>query len=224
MSERGGKMFKKSFGMLGSIIIIIIFSTQPVFAESGVFSFGAFGGSVSSFASHALEGEDSQYTDTKFKGKQVYGGSIMYRFPSGFAFELCAEKFSMDLNELGVDFGKLNMMPIMLLLKIQGMPKNEIGFTGHLDIGGGVSFNSFDNGSFLKELEETFGYNIKIETKDSFVFEIGGGIDYFFNKNVSLNIDGRLLISSIETSGWLIDANKLYANNLQVLLGLRFWF
>jgi opacity protein-like surface antigen len=217
-------MDQKILRLMGFMTIVLLLTASPALAESGAFSIGAMGGWAWNIADYAVEGSFTQYPQTEFKSGGVYGGSIMYRFPRGFALELCAERLSMKLKEEGVDFGKLTMTPLMLLLKYQGRPEKGTGFTGHFDIGGGINFTSFDKGSFITDLEKATAIKFDIKTDNSFVFEVGGGVDYFFTKNISANLDARVLGTNVGTSGWKIDVDKFYASNFQILLGLRYWF
>jgi hypothetical protein len=215
-------MDQKKLRLIGFISIFLLLTTSPALAESGAFSIGAMGGWAWTITDEAIKGTFFEYPETEFKSTAAYGGSIMYRFPRGFALELCVEHLSMKLEESGTELAKLNMIPLMLLFKYQGRPNKGTGFTGHIDIGGGISFNSYDKGSF-------FTGQMDIEAKDSFVFEFGGGLDYFFTKNISANLDGRLLGTAVPTSmhniyGEKIDVDWSYPSNFQVLLGLRFWF
>ena len=231
-------MKHKKLKLMGFMIIVLLVTAIPAFAESGKVSIGGFGGWFWSTAGEAVEGTSTTYPDTEFKNSNVYGGSIMYRFPSGFALELCVVEMAMDLEELGEDLGTLNMTPVMLLFKFQGMPTNGIGFTGHADIGGGINFTSFDKGSSIKELEDDFSsfygvpVSVNVDTDDSFVFELGAGVDYFFIKNFSLSLDGRFLLGNVGTS-WDVsvlgaseemDVDDFHISNFQGLLSARIWF
>ncbi len=215
----------KKLNLVGFAVIVLLLTVSPVLAESesGKFSIGAFGGWASSIVDGAIEASSTTYPETEFKSSGVYGGSIMYRLPSSFALELSVERLGMDLEELEENFGTLNMTPVMLLLKFQGMPKNGTGLTGHADIGAGISFNSFDKGPLITDLENTYGVEFDIEADNSFVFELGAGADYFFTKNISANLDGRFLLGNVDTSGWGIDSDTFHASNFQVLFGIRYW-
>ncbi|NOZ26084.1 MAG: hypothetical protein GXO94_08375 [Nitrospirae bacterium] len=215
----------EKLNQVGLAMLVLFLTVSPAFgwSESGRFSIGVFGGSVNSIVDTAAEGSYTVYPDTEFDGDRVLGGSIMYRFPSEFALELSVERFSMDLEELGVKFGTLNMTPVMLLLKVQGMPAGGTGLAGHADIGIGKSFNSFDKGPLITDLESTYKTVIDIEVDDSFVFELGAGIDLFFTKNFSANLDGRFLLGNVDTSGWGFDIDTFHVSNFQVLFGVRYW-
>ena len=134
-------MIQKKLKLVGLTMIVLLLTVSPVLAksESVKFSIGAIGGWATSITIEAVEG----FANTEFKGNKVYGGSMMYRFPSGFALELCVVHLEMDLEELGENFGTLKMIPVMLLFKDQWMPKKGTGFTGHAEIGGGINFTSF---------------------------------------------------------------------------------
>jgi len=215
--------------LMGFGLIILVTVASAASAQAGNFSIGGFGGWAGSMADEAVSG----FSQTKLESSAVYGGSILYRFSNGFALELCAEHLEMELTELGSNFGKLKMTPLMLLFKFQGMPQTGRGITGHFDIGGGINFTSFDKGKFVTDLEKSSGAKFTISTDNSFIFEMGGGIDYFFTKNISINLDARLLAGNVGTS-WkasgrtgsvtITDIDTFHVSNFQGLVGLRFWF
>ena len=177
----------------------------------------------------ALEG----FPHTEFESTSAYGGSIMYRFPSGFALELLVEKYGMDLTEFGDNFGTLHMQPVLLLFKAQRMPSNGTGGSGHAEVGLGINFTSFDKGPFITNAENTYGVQYTIDTDDSFVFELGAGLDYFFTSHFSFAFDFRLFLGNVGTT-WTVsgpggtlpveDVSKFLTNNVQLLAGLRLWF
>ena len=222
-------MNSKGLKSLGFVVIVLLLSASPVFAGSGRFSVGALGGWAWHIADEAVGG----FPETEFKNSPVYGGTVMYRFSNGFALELCIKHLEMDLEEAGENFGTLKMTPLILFAKYQGMPVKGKGLTGHGDIGVGINFTSFDKGPFVKNLEITYGVNYSIDTDDSFIFELGGGLDYFFTKRFSLYLDARLMLGVVGTS-WkvvgpggaipLTEIDEFEPSNIHVLLGARFWF
>jgi hypothetical protein len=207
----------------------LIFLANPVLAQSGTVSVGAFGGWAWSMADEAV----AQFPHTEFESAGAYGGSIMYRFPSGFALELVFEKYEMDLVEFDEKFGTLQMTPVVLLFKAQGMPADGAGISGHAEAGLGINFTSFDKGPFVTDLEETYGVRYTIDTDDSFVFELGAGLDYFFTKHFSLLFDFRFFLGNVDTT-WTVsgpggtlplgEIDEFKASNFQFLAGLRLWF
>ena len=222
-------MIHKNFNQLVIVIFISLFILCPAIAQGGTFSIGGFGGYAWSVIDEAVDG----FPDTEFSDSGVFGGSLMYRFNSGFALEFVVENFEMDLEERGEDFGTLEMTPIMLLLRYQGMPQGGKGFAGHGGIGAGINLTKFSNGTFIKDLERTFDVAIDLDTDDSFIFEVGGGLDYFFNKNFSMFLDARLLLGNVDvntsvsgygTSVEIDQIDSFQASNIQALLGLRIWF
>ncbi|HEB76619.1 MAG TPA: hypothetical protein ENJ04_09730 [Nitrospirae bacterium] len=216
----------KNLSLVGFVVAALLLTVNPVLAgsESGRFSVGVFTGRANSIVENAAAGAYSIYPDTEFKSGGVIGGSLMYRFPAGYALELSVERLSMDLEELGVKFGTLNMTPVMFLFKVQDMPEGDTGLTGHADIGFGWSFNSFDKGPYITGLENTYGVTLDITVERSFVFELGAGADLFFTKNISANLDGRLLFGNVDTSGWEIDLETFHISNFQILFGMRYWY
>lgn len=203
--------------------------STPANSEQGKFSIGGYGGWVTSIVGEAVKG----YEKTDFKSSGAYGGSMLYRFPSGLAIELTAEHYGMDLEELNEDLGTLKMTPVMLLVKYQGFPENGKGFAGHAGIGAGKSFNSYDKGAAIADLESKCNCEFTVDVDDSFVAELCGGMDYFINEHFSISLDGRLLIGNVKTE-WAVsgsgssvtfdDIDTYHTSNFQALLGARVWF
>lgn len=211
------------------IVAILALATNPAFADSRKFSVSITGGRAWSVVDEAVGG----FPDTEFKSSGIYGGSAMYRFPNAFALELAVERLEMKLEESGEEFGTLEMTPVMVLLKWQGMPLEEKGLTGHVDIGGGVNFTSFKKGPFINGKEQNEGFQFAIDTDNSFILELGAGLDYFLSKHFSIGMDGRVLGGKVETS-WKAsgptrtidyeDLDTFNVSNFQVLVGFRVWF
>ena len=204
-------------------IAFLFFASAPVFAESGKVSVGIVGGWAWSTADDAIWGQSG----TEFESAAVYGGRLMYRFPQQVALELAVDRLETDVKESESDLGTLNMTPVMLLVKAQGMPKNGEGLTGHVEIGGGINFSDFDENQSGDDL----GFPFTIDTDTSFVYEIGAGADYFLNNNFSLSLDGRWMGGQIdatreteETSRTREEDITFYIYNIQLLVGARYWF
>lgn len=208
-----------------SMALILSSSSMVLAGGRGAFGLGIEGGGVFSITEEALEG----FPETDFKSGWTVGGYAFYRWKSGFILGVNGEYFSMGLEELDVDFGKVKAVPVMLFIGYQGMPSEGKGLTGHGYGGIGVSFNSFDKGPAVKELEETLGVTYTIDVDNSVVGKFCGGIDYFFSRNLSLNVDCQMLITNAGTS-WKVDGveipdvEKFYLSNIRVIGGLKFWF
>ena len=227
--ERRRKMIVKKIKLILWIGIFFLFVSAPAFAASGNFSLGVYGGWAWGIADEAVRG----FPHTEFEEAPVYGGSLLYRFPGGFTLGVSVDHLEMDLKEHGANFGKIKMTPVMFNILYQGMPYGGRGLTGHGGIGLGINFNSFDKGPFITDVERADGVNYSIDTDEGFVFSIGGGVDYFFTPRISMNLDGRFLWGTIDTS-WrvsgpggsaqLTDIDRFNIHNFQILLGLRAWF
>ena len=210
-------------------MVLLIASQSSASAQDFRLNVGVFGGLTYSTASEAVDG----YSETEFESGSAFGGSLFYSPTTTFngGFELMVERFSMDLEEEGEDFGTLNMTPILLLFKFQGRPAQHTGFTGHGDIGAGVALTSFDKGAFVTDLENAYDVRATIDTDPAFVFTFSAGLDYFFTPQFSLFLDGRLNFMNVDTD-WIfsesvgqavVDINSFRASNVQVLLGIKAW-
>jgi opacity protein-like surface antigen len=209
--------------VLGLLLAFIIFASTPAFAESGKFSVGVIGGGAWSTADNAIWGRSG----TNFESAAVYGGRLMYWFPQQVALELAVDRIGMDVKESGRDLGTLNMTPVMLLVKAQGMPRDGRGFTGHLGIGGGINLTNFDE----NPSGDAAGFPYTIETDNTFVYEVGAGADYFITRHFSLSLDGRWMGGEVESTRKTEEVNgtreedlTFYIYNFQLLLGARVWF
>jgi len=205
--------------------------SDPGGKRQGHFSLGLHGGGAIGLEGEGIDG----FKDTEFTLGPMYGVSAMYRLPNGYALEVVIERIKMDLEENNDEFGELKITPVMLLFKYQGFPNRfrGKGFTGHAQIGGGYAFTHFSTGGFVSDLERNSGVKIDVETDDSFVFEMGGGLDYFFSPHISMNADIRFMYLDVDTD-WTIkggssnstisNIDKFQASHFQFFGGLRYWF
>ncbi|MBP1717999.1 MAG: hypothetical protein H6Q43_1437 [Deltaproteobacteria bacterium] len=208
----------KSFGLIVGIGICILLLGSPSFAAGpGNLSLGVYGGWAWGTADEGIEG----YPHTEFDDGWVYGGSLIYRLPGGLALGVSLEHLEMDLKEFGESYGKIKMTPLMFNILYQGIPVGGRGLTGHGGIGLGVNFTSFDKGPATRP-------TVSVDTEDDFVFAIYGGFDYFFSRNISLNLDGRFLLGTVDSTwreyGFTLPIGEFNIHNFQLLLGLRLWF
>ena len=236
---------KRKLCLKGFIAVLLFFVSSPEFAfAEHKFSVGAMGGGSWGLYEDAVKG----LPKTHFTSGGVYGGSIMYLYipPStpeteelyiadklGFGLEICVESISIDFKESGENIGALKMTPILFLLKFQGVPPNGIGFSGHADIGIGVNLTDFEKSPDFTQREKANNVQYTIKTDDSLVYEVGIGTDYFFTRNIALTIDTRFLLTDVDTS-WeksgstsIIqeeNINQFQVSNLQLLVGVRYWF
>jgi len=156
----------------------------------------------------------------------------MYRFANGFALELLVVRHSMELTENSETFGKLQLTPIVFLFKGQSVPLKGSGVGWHGDIGGGIALSSFEKGAFITNLERTYDVNIKVDTENGVVVVMGGGVDFFFTKNISLSLDLKYFMCYVGTT-WKASGpggtvnfdtiDKFDASNIQLLATLRGW-
>ncbi|MCF8357086.1 MAG: hypothetical protein K9H48_21805 [Melioribacteraceae bacterium] len=196
------------------IISILFFLSNKL---SSIINIGLLYGSASSITTEAIEG----YSMTKFEKGSVYGLSISIVSKIGLGCELLIEKYEQDIEEEGVKLGTLKSNPVLFLFKYHSRPWSGEGIAFSFDIGGGFNYSSFDNGYYLE--------GIRVSNEDSFVFELGAGISYFFSPKVSVAFDWKLLAGNVGTK-WsyentiIDDIDLFYTSNSQPMLILRYWF
>ncbi|MBI5696856.1 MAG: hypothetical protein HZC51_14180 [Nitrospirae bacterium] len=228
--------------MIAVLMFLLLAGTASAYEEDGgTWSVGLAGGGAFALGveSGALTGSEP-ITNADFDNTIAYSGNVMYRFPSGFTARVEVQHMDLDL---GVDWagsvGSLSTTPVMLLVGYQGMPNEDgipvdSGFTGHGELGGGISFNNFDKGSGMDVVDTLVGGTSDVKIKNGYAFEFGVGGDYFFNRNFSMNLDLRYLLNRAETTGWNpnlvwvgggpVRISKVVADTGQAMLGVRYWF
>ena len=223
------------------LTLALIFSRgNLLFAQDGRFSIGVQGGGAIPKPDEAVDG----YPDTRFKSGFAYGLSAIYRFSNGFALGVDVQQFAMDLEENGFEIGKATLTPCLLLIGLCQLPKVR-GLSGHIYLGLGYSSNDFDKGSGIEDSEKALedyyednGYDVDVsyepEIEDSFVLAVALGGDYFFNQNIALYYDVRILSIKADNE-WTVKVtgdvygeeswtDELHLTNMQCLIGLRYWF
>lgn len=209
-----GKFFRL---VMGVGLCIVVLGTPAFAARPGNLSLGVYGGWAWGIADEGIEG----YWNTEFDDGAVYGASLLYRFPGGFTLGISIEHLEMDLKEFGESYGDIKMTPVMFHILYQGIPVGGRGLTGHGGIGLGINFTSFDTGPATRP-------TISVDTDDGFIFAIYGGVDYFFTRNISMNLDARFLLGTVDTTwtefGRPLPIDEFNIHNFQIILGLRWWF
>ncbi len=210
-------MLKSFKGITGVGLFILLLGTPAFAAGPGNLSLGVFGGWGWGIADEGIDG----YPHTEFDDGVVYGASLLYRFPRGFALGISVEHLEMDLKEFGEKYGNIKMTPVMFNILYQGIPIGGRGLTGHGGVGLGVNFTSFDKGPATRP-------TVAVDTDDDFIFAIYGGLDYFFTRNISMNLDARFLLGTVDASwrefGSALPIDEFNIHNFQLVLGLRLWF
>jgi hypothetical protein len=217
---------------LSVMLAWMVLGGSVCFAEeekSGAWSVGVEYGIALPMAKEAIKG----FSESEWRSSSLVGANIMYRWSNGLALEVLAQRYKFGLEEGNNKFGTLEVTPIMLLIKYQGLPNSNTGFAGHGDLGGGIGFGSFAKGGFITNLEQASGVTFDVKTSPSFVFNIGGGPDYFFTRWLSMNADARLLLGNMGTTwsasgpggtGQLGDVDSFLVSNFQFTAGLRLWW
>lgn len=208
-------------------VVLLAPLARPAAAQLNLGAFGGLGGSMTS---EGIAG----FSETKFQRRtNVYGAAVNYRFRNSLSLGVRAEQVRLKLEETGSELGTLKMTPLMVTFGAQGRPSGR-GFTGHGQLGVGIVLSKFENGPWIKELESSYGnlVNVQVTTKNAVMGEVGGGLDYFLSRYVSLTTDFRLVFGNIGTA-WNVTggdvslpvsgADKFYASTWQTLGGIRIW-
>jgi hypothetical protein len=202
-------------------ILFFILIMLPVGLFSDGVNLGIMFGSLSSVTDEAMVG----YPYTEFEGQGVLGFNASWISKQGPGIELMWETYEMELEEFGVTYGTLKCNPILLMFKFQTIPWSKKGLTFWGDIGSGTSFNSFDANSYIFDRETRESNSITVE--QSFVFGMGAGLGYFLNKDFSIGVDLKMMITYVDSywdiGDWQSD-ETFYGSNFQLLLAGNYWF
>jgi len=189
-----------------------------------VFSFGVVGGYTMPIGIMAFVG----YSDTKFKPSMTIGGSVVYFLTQLVAFEVMVTYNRANIVENNANMGWLTMVPIIFNYKMQTKPRKKAGVGFNMDIGAGVALTSYKNGPAIHKIEQGTNVDIVVSTNNPFMFNMAVGMDVFFNKQVSLGVDCRLLAGNVKTE-WKFNgitqniSEQIYASKLIIGLKLRYW-
>jgi hypothetical protein len=213
------KRSKRFFGLIFISFITLIWSllSAPSFAQSPPsFSIGAYGGILIPTSDRALDGYSDEWTDGN-----AFGISALYRFKIGLALELFAEQMTIGIEDSNGEWGEIEVTPVFLLVKYQGFPASQKGFAFHA--GAGLGFASSD-----VKIKRASISGADFSTDTAILFEGDVGMDYFFTKNFSLALDGRLIIGDIDSAVTFNGSPRpdvtFNTNNIQILLGAKVWF
>lgn len=219
--------------LLGLVLLIMAFTAAPAMA-AGHMGLSVKGGYAFNISGDAIDDADNTEWDT---GGLTGQADLEYRFPAGFSLGVSGGYlgFTANVKNSGVlsdDLGRLNLFPLMGVIKYQGMI--DQGFTGYGEIGAGVAFTGYDRGDYLKDMDAALGTKTEIDTDSAFIGFIGGGIGYFFTPEWELTLGARVYLCNVDfttkikdrTTGVRISTtdDTLLASNVSVLLGLTYWW
>jgi hypothetical protein len=191
-----------------------------------IFSGGTgLGGSVTS---EAIDG----FSETKFKGKQPMSLSarmgILRPDEAGFGLDVSYFRFPLTLEKEGVIFGDVIPSWTVItpgVMMIQDPGNRRVITTWFLGlIGLGFGTNEFSEGEAIGSLEQEYGGNITVDTKNSFVvafFPAKGDVVFFRRLALGVQFSG-LLAANAETTWYandqeIPDIEKFYLSNWQIL-------
>jgi len=201
--------------------------------ENNFYSLGVTGGMAFMGADKAF----NDYQDTKFKSGAAFSFSPLYHFaPSAldvsFHFGAYVGHHSMELTEQSASFGTLNSTEIMVVFGL-GKYAFEPG-TGFLkaDLGLGTAITSFDNGSYLNDVDAANGVKTNVSTDNAFALALSGEGGIFLTKSVSLSGQLLMLVENVGNR-WTMTGNgetvpikdfgDMLASSIQVQLSFRYW-
>jgi hypothetical protein len=212
------------------ILIFILIISIPNLAIAKNNEHMGVGGFLGFTTSTAGDNAIKDFDDSaRLENGFIIGGNFFYapENSNGAGIEGIIETFNMNLSG-DFDYGKLRITPVMALFKFQGFPSKKTGFAGHGSIGVGIAFTDFEKGEIFHNINRYTRAHSSVETDNTFVFQIGGGVDYFFNRKVSMNLDCKWLYGvvpiRVTVEGYRVDdMDKINASNLQLVMGATYW-
>jgi len=207
------------------VLLLTICFAAPATAQLSV---GGVYGIAGGFAESAIEG----FKHTKWRRAPTYGAALEYRFGNGLSLGVRAERLDIKMREDAYELGCLEMSPMLATIGYQVLPTKGRGFGGYARFGAGTGSAKFINGPDIQNLLGTSGVVLDVSVDKPILFDIGGGIDYFLFRQLSITGDFRLLMSNIGTKWrmsygnvytYLEDVDNFYASTGQAAIGLRLW-
>ncbi len=209
-------------------------STQDT-PMSGI-TVGAFVGYPDWYANEALQ----SFPKTEFWGRALVGAELFLPISTQahqvgqmhvvrFGLALRVDNYSLRLTENAiVEYGVLRITSVTPAFKVRWEPRGgSLGY--HIEGGWGWAITSFSRGTEIKALDAIDGSYRSVSTEDSLLFTIGGGLDFYVDKNVSVSLDVRIVALTV-WSDWDIDGvtvleiDVMDASNIQVCVGLNLRF
>lgn len=224
----------KKAGLVVLAMLVAAVMAPPALAQ-GQMGIAAFGGWAFPLAGDPIEGRDGYDgpDSSSFKSTWTVGVEAYYGLPNGLIFGLGLQYLDLTAKASGpagggeVDFAKLTMTPIYLLVKYQQPVR--AGLTWHVEGGLGYNLASISKSDGIHAMETALGESVSVDAKNKIMFLAGAGLDYFFQPNLSVGASVRYWYAEVDvdmssaTSGTL-SKNTYSAQNVQVLVGLTFWF
>jgi len=161
--------------------------------------------------------------DVDFDAAAMYGGNIVYYFQRYLSLELSADYVKTDTEIKGYDvspenLGELKQVPIILNGRFHFSTNQKI--SPYLSAGVGYYLNDFD------VADSSSGD--KVDTDDSFGFNLGGGIQFLLNEHFAIDLDLKYIWNKTDfeltcpgepTEEISIDLDNFYAG-----IGLKYYF
>jgi outer membrane protein W len=149
-------------------------------------------------------------------------GNFCYKLAERLSLELTIQTYRVNVkaNSQALSEGKLSMFPIQLSLRGHFPLKNN--FTPYVFCGLGYYLNNFSSRAItIPELDE--------EVNNSLELHFGGGVDYFFHKNIALNADLRFCLVKTSVSvtylGELIGTiGNINLSSFMLGIGVKYFF
>lgn len=198
-----------------SVVLFLALAVSCVigvaFAEdlAGRFSVGVVGGGVFP--------KDSEIDDAFY-----VGGNLAYGVNEYIALGGEVGYSSWDTEEGGVDYGEVRAVPLLADLYLRyPVEMGENKLVPYIVGGLGVVFYDYKESSFLKQ------YGVTADIDPSFALKLGGGLEYFFTKNIALGVEGSYGWSEADVSvsgAGAVASTSMDTNSWMVTGGIKYYF
>ncbi len=176
---------------------------------AGRFSVGLVGGGVFP--------KDSEIDDSFY-----VGGNLAYGVNEYIAVGGEVGYSSWDTEEGGVDYGEVRAVPLLADLYLRyPVEVGENKLVPYIVGGLGVVFYDYKESSFLKQ------YGVSVDVDPSFALKFGGGLEYFFTKNIALGVEGSYSWSEADvsvTGVGAVPSTNADTNAWLVTGGIKYYF
>lgn len=218
---------------LSLLVMVIVLFASPALAQ-GKAAVSLFGGWATGTESNPIDGRDgfSAPSSSSTDSSWTLGGEAFYAFSSGFEVGVGAQymSFLTKASRSGgpeADWATINALPVYLVGRYRLKLGKQFNWFG--EGGLGYAFTSSDKETGINNMQRGLGESVNLSTSDTATFFLGAGVGYQLSQNWTLSLGARYWWLSVDSdmstsSLGTISKDTFEMNNLQVLLGISYWF
>jgi len=215
------------------LLMAVLLSASPALAQ-GKAAVSLFGGWATGIESNPIDGRDgySAPSSSSMDSTWTLGGEAFYAFANGIEVGIGAQymSFLTKASRSGgpeADWATINALPVYLVGRYRLNFAKQFSWFG--EGGVGYALTSSDKETGINNMQKGLGESVDLSTSDTATFFLGTGVGYQLSQNWTLSLGARYWWLSVDSdmstsSLGTISKDTFEMDNLQVLLGITYWF